>query len=309
MPTTTTPTSASSPGSALLTVPPCWWLDRRVVVGSAGRLMRALLWIAENTWEACVDRAARSLPADAEVTLLHVAPSDVEELARRRRRRALLGRRPPPPPGPPLRAIADEEAQARCSSRRGTGSARPAELDSRRGRRRARGAWPPARAQICSSLARDGRPRAGPAEPRSAHPVRRRPRPVRRCCSCGPSRRRASTTIKPPPHRTDTRAAHPSQQPLGPRPLDRPRQRLARIGVVQAELALGARAVVAVAVEQRPDHLPADRRVPAREPEAPLDDRRPRRSPPAAEAGAACARRRPPRPPARAPRSSSAPSR
>jgi nucleotide-binding universal stress UspA family protein len=72
--------------------------------------MRALVWITEDTWDGCVDRARELLPADAEVTLLHVAPSDVEQVAAGGAAR-LLGRRPPPPPGPPLRAIADEEAQ------------------------------------------------------------------------------------------------------------------------------------------------------------------------------------------------------
>jgi nucleotide-binding universal stress UspA family protein len=73
--------------------------------------MRAVVWISEDTWQACVDEARALVPADAEVTLLHVAPTDVEDLASHGRAR-LLGRHPPPPPGPPLRAIADEEAQA-----------------------------------------------------------------------------------------------------------------------------------------------------------------------------------------------------
>lgn len=75
--------------------------------------MRALVWIVEDTWEATVAEAAALLPADAEVTLVHVAPEDVETLAEGSRR-GLLGRRHPPPPGPaePLRAISDEAAQA-----------------------------------------------------------------------------------------------------------------------------------------------------------------------------------------------------
>ncbi len=74
--------------------------------------MRAVVWISEGTWEACVDQAAAFLPEDADVTLLHVAPSDVEEFAARGPAR-LLGRHPPPPPPAetPLRAIAEEEAQ------------------------------------------------------------------------------------------------------------------------------------------------------------------------------------------------------
>ena len=66
--------------------------------------MRAIVWIAEDTWEGCVDEARALLPDDAEVTLLHVAPTDVEALASGGAGR-LLGRHPPPPPGPPLRAV------------------------------------------------------------------------------------------------------------------------------------------------------------------------------------------------------------
>jgi nucleotide-binding universal stress UspA family protein len=73
--------------------------------------MRAVVWITERSWEACVDEAAAFVPADAEVTLL-VAPSgDVEEVAAGGRA-GLFGRRPPPRPGPELREISDEAAHA-----------------------------------------------------------------------------------------------------------------------------------------------------------------------------------------------------
>jgi len=96
--------------------------------------MRAVVWIAEGTWEACVDHAAALLPADAEVTLLHVAPSDVEAMAAGGAGR-LLGRRPPPPRPHevPLRAIADEEAQALLEAARSR-LGRAADLEARRGR-------------------------------------------------------------------------------------------------------------------------------------------------------------------------------
>jgi nucleotide-binding universal stress UspA family protein len=94
--------------------------------------MRVVIWIAEDTWEGCVDRAAVVVASDAEVTLLHVAPSDVEEMASHGRAR-LLGRHPPPPPGPPVRAIADEEAQALLESAQAR-LARPAQLVARRGK-------------------------------------------------------------------------------------------------------------------------------------------------------------------------------
>ena len=67
--------------------------------------MRALVWIVEDTWEATIAEAAAYLPPQAEVTLLHVAPSGVEAVARAPR----LGRRHPPPP---VRPIAEEAALA-----------------------------------------------------------------------------------------------------------------------------------------------------------------------------------------------------
>jgi nucleotide-binding universal stress UspA family protein len=95
--------------------------------------MRALIWIGEDTWEAAVDAAAQVLAPDADVTLLHVAPADVEELAAAAPR-GLLGRRPPPPPGPPppgLSAISDEHALLEDARER---LGRDAQLVARRGR-------------------------------------------------------------------------------------------------------------------------------------------------------------------------------
>ena len=96
--------------------------------------MRALIWIVEDTWEATVAEAAAFLPADAEVTLLHVAPGDVETLAEGSRQ-GLLGRRRPPPPGAaePLRAISDEAAQALLDEARER-FGREAGVERRRGR-------------------------------------------------------------------------------------------------------------------------------------------------------------------------------
>ena len=98
--------------------------------------MRALVWIVEDTWEATVAEAAAFLPADAEVTLLHVAPEDVEELAEGSRH-GLLGRRRPPPPPPgghaPLRAISDEAA-AQLLGEAQAQFGRDARAERRRGR-------------------------------------------------------------------------------------------------------------------------------------------------------------------------------
>lgn len=96
--------------------------------------MRALVWIVEDTWEATVAEAAAFVPADAEVTLLHVAHGDVETLAEGARH-GLLGRRRPPPPGPdaPLRAISEEAAQALLAEARER-FGRQAATERRRGR-------------------------------------------------------------------------------------------------------------------------------------------------------------------------------
>jgi len=121
--------------------------------------MRAVVWTSEDTWEACVDQARLLVPEDAEVTLLHVAPTDVEDLAAHGGAR-LLGRHPPPPPGPPLRAIAEEEAQAllgEALKRFG----RPARTEARRGKIEREVLDACAGADLLV-LARDGEARLGP---------------------------------------------------------------------------------------------------------------------------------------------------
>jgi nucleotide-binding universal stress UspA family protein len=100
--------------------------------------MRALVWIVEDTWEATVAEAAAFLPGDAEVTLLHVAPSAVEAVAEGSRH-GLLGRRRhpprhgPPTPPEPLRAISDEAAAALLAEARAR-FGRDARTERRRGR-------------------------------------------------------------------------------------------------------------------------------------------------------------------------------
>jgi nucleotide-binding universal stress UspA family protein len=71
--------------------------------------MRAVVWITERSWEACVDEAAAFVPAGADVTLLVVPSAEAEEVASGGRA-GLFGRRPPPEPA--LRQISDEAAQA-----------------------------------------------------------------------------------------------------------------------------------------------------------------------------------------------------
>ena len=79
--------------------------------------MRALVWIVEDTWEATVDAAAALLRADAEVTLLHVAPGDVERLAEAGRHGLLGRRRPPGAPRHEARDVSDEAAAALLAER------------------------------------------------------------------------------------------------------------------------------------------------------------------------------------------------
>ncbi len=121
--------------------------------------MRVVIWIAEDTWDGCVDRAGALLPGEATITLLHVAPSDVEALASHAGAR-LLGRHPPAPPGPPPRAIAEEEAVALLEAARDRLD-RPVELLARRGKieREVLEACVDADLLV---LARDGEPRLEP---------------------------------------------------------------------------------------------------------------------------------------------------
>jgi nucleotide-binding universal stress UspA family protein len=94
--------------------------------------MRALVWITESSWQSCVDQARELVPGGAEVTLLHVAASEVEHLARHPGPER-LGRHRPPPPGPAVREIADSEAQALLKAARER-FGRDVETVSRRGR-------------------------------------------------------------------------------------------------------------------------------------------------------------------------------
>ena len=152
-------------------------LDARVVVGSAGPVMRAVVWIAENTWEACVDQAARvrraptprsrccTCPRATSRTSLRAAPRGCWAAARRLRRGRRCARSPP-------------RRRRRCSRRREARSGGPPALDSRRGH-----GW----SARCVAGLRGRRPAGAgarrrdarrPQEPRPAHALRRRPRAV-----------------------------------------------------------------------------------------------------------------------------------
>ncbi len=127
--------------------------------------MRVLIWIAEETWEACVEEAGQFLPSAAQTTLLHVTAGDVESLAEGGWA-GLLGRRPPRRPEPALSSISDAEAQALLESARQR-LGRPAGLLARRGRVEREVVRASADADLLV-LARDGAP--GHAGPKSFGP-------------------------------------------------------------------------------------------------------------------------------------------
>lgn len=124
--------------------------------------MRALIWIVEGCWEACVDSARDLLPGDAEVTLLHVSPREVEALAAHPGP-GRLGRRHRPPPGPAVpdvRAISEAEAQALLAGARDR-LGRAADLVSRHGRVE-REVVEACEGSDLLIAVRDGEPRRGP---------------------------------------------------------------------------------------------------------------------------------------------------
>jgi nucleotide-binding universal stress UspA family protein len=122
--------------------------------------MVAVIWIAETTWEGCIDFARTVLPAGVAVRLVHVSPSDAERLVDEGPG-ALLGRRTSAvAPEFAARSVAAEEARELLEAAR-TRLARPAELRALRGH--------PEREllEACADadllvLARDGEPRLGP---------------------------------------------------------------------------------------------------------------------------------------------------
>lgn len=93
--------------------------------------MRALVWIVEETWQGTVAAAAAFLPADADITLLHVRASDTETVARGARY-ALLGRSRRQA-AEPLGAISEQSGRELLAEAQAV-LARDAVLDERSGR-------------------------------------------------------------------------------------------------------------------------------------------------------------------------------
>jgi nucleotide-binding universal stress UspA family protein len=158
--------------------------------------MHVVVWIAEGTWEACVGHARGLVPEQAEVTLLHVAPSDVEELAAGGPA-GLLGRRRPPPHERSVRAVSDEEAHRLLDAAR-TLWARDCETVARRGRVEREVVAACAGADLLV-LARDGDLRLGPPSlgPRTRFVVDHAPCTV---VLVWPQEPPGVDTIPPPPH-------------------------------------------------------------------------------------------------------------
>src|SRR4051794_30499507 len=157
--------------------------------------MRALVWIVDDTWQATVAAAAELLPPGADVTLLHVAAAEAEQLAEGARH-GLLGRRRPGPPAPPLRAVSAQAAEALLEAARGA-LGRPAQASARRGRVE-REVVAAAQGMALLVLARAGdRPRRGPRSRAPAPRFVAAPAPCR-VLLVGPARARALQTI--PPH-------------------------------------------------------------------------------------------------------------
>ena len=92
--------------------------------------MRVLVWIVEDTWQIAVT-AASTLPAEAEITLLHVTASDAEAIAKCARH-GLLGR-PHGRSDADLQTISDQSATDLLAAAE-TLLGRQATLVARRGR-------------------------------------------------------------------------------------------------------------------------------------------------------------------------------
>jgi nucleotide-binding universal stress UspA family protein len=121
--------------------------------------MRAVIWIAEGTWETCVTAAAALLPDSAAVTLVHVAAPDAQAVATGAHV-GLLGRRPARHGASALETLSGEEATALLALARER-LGREAELVALRGRLE-RELIEAARGADLLILARDGRAPDGP---------------------------------------------------------------------------------------------------------------------------------------------------
>jgi arsenical pump membrane protein len=180
---------------------------RTTMTAMATNTLRVLVWLVEGTWQGCVDAARPLLPAEAEVTLLHVTPTEVAG-AMGGALAGLLGRGRPGPgrhPAERIAALADQAAAkllAAAAARLG----RPARRQATSGRVE--------RVVVQADLlvtARDGdRSRLGPASlgPATRFVVDHAPCPV---LLVWPDQAPGVESIPPPP-------PHPHPSPPGPPP-------------------------------------------------------------------------------------------
>lgn len=161
--------------------------------------MRVLVWVVEGTWEGCLAAAVPLLPAGAEITLLHAAPGEVEEVAGGALA-GLLGRGRPGPGRDPARRIGalSDAAAGELLEAAAARLGRPARRLLRRGRVE-RLVVEAAQAADLLVAARDGdRSRLGPASlgPATRFVVDHAPCPV---LLVWPDRTPGVESIPPPP--------------------------------------------------------------------------------------------------------------
>ena len=95
--------------------------------------MKAVVWVVEGTWRGCIDAASPQLPADVQIALLHVTPSDVDEVARPPRPAFSGAPSPGTSPGPPDQVGGPAARDLLAAAARRLGR-EDAELVHRRGR-------------------------------------------------------------------------------------------------------------------------------------------------------------------------------
>jgi nucleotide-binding universal stress UspA family protein len=96
--------------------------------------VRIVVWVVEGTWEGCIDAAGPSIPAGAQVALLHITPSDVTGVAEASAA-GLLGRAfPRRRPSRTLQDVADDVASELLAAAAARLGRQDAELLHRRGR-------------------------------------------------------------------------------------------------------------------------------------------------------------------------------
>jgi nucleotide-binding universal stress UspA family protein len=96
--------------------------------------VKAVVWVVEGTWRGSVDAASRHLPPGTHIALLHVTPSDVNEVTEAATA-GLLGRTfPRHRPSRHLNELADQEALELLSAAATRLGREDAELLQRRGR-------------------------------------------------------------------------------------------------------------------------------------------------------------------------------